>query len=252
MMCLLRPNRLFIVMTAAAVITFLTITAVAQKLYQPGRDQTPTGTRFERYFTQDKYGRKITFYLSRPKTSDARLPLIVFIQGSGCISQFTKRGELIYGGMQNLMLQAAQDRARVLTVEKPGVNFLDSNDRPGTAEKCSPEFLAEHTLDRWGEAVGASLKAARQLPGINTERMLVAGHSEGGLVAARVTAENPQVTHVASLAGGGPTQLFDLVEIAREQAEPSGDGAAKADPGESVYDGWKQIQADPESTTKFF
>jgi hypothetical protein len=24
----------------------------------------------------------------------------------------------------------------------------------GTAEQCPPEFLAEHTLDRWGEAVG--------------------------------------------------------------------------------------------------
>jgi dienelactone hydrolase len=240
MTCLSRS--LFIVLTAA--VMFLTaLTAAAQKVYQPERDSTPTGTKFERYFTQDKFGRKITFYLSLTKDNSPKLPLIVFI----------KRGELVYGGLQNLVLQKAQDRARVLIVEKPGVKFLDSNDQPGAAEKCSPEFLAEHTLDRWGEAVGASLKAAWQLPGVDPSKTLVAGHSEGGIVAARVAAENPQVTHVASLAGGGPTQLFDLAEIARQRSKPAtGNSLGAADAGQWVYENWKQIQADMNSTTKFF
>jgi hypothetical protein len=44
---------------------------------------------------------------------------------------------------------------------------------------------------------------------------LLIGHSEGGIIAARAAAENAFVTHVATLAGGGPTQLFDLIECAR-------------------------------------
>ena len=46
---------------------------------------------------------------------------------------------------------------------------------------------------------------------MDAARTLVIGHSEGGIVAAYVAAKLPKVTHVASLAGGGPTQLFDFV-----------------------------------------
>ncbi len=247
-----RFMRILLIVLMAVAANSEVMFAAAQKPYQPERDAAPTGTQFERYFTLDKFGRKISFFLSRAKAADAKLPLIVFIQGSGCMSNFTKRGELVYGGMQNLMLEKAGTRARVMVVEKPGVEYLYKQEQPGTAEKCSPEFLAEHTLDRWGEAVGASLKAAWQIPDIDAGKTLVVGHSEGGIVAARVAAENPQVTHVASLAGGGPTQLFDLAEIARLQAQPSGEGAAKSDPAEFVYGSWQQIQTEPDSTTKFF
>ncbi|HMX28513.1 MAG TPA: hypothetical protein PKC13_23200, partial [Blastocatellia bacterium] len=231
---------LLIVLMAAAANGELLFAAV-QKPYQPNRalaerDATPTGTQFERYFTLDKFGRKISFFLSRAKVADAKLPLMVFIQGSGCTSNFTKHGELVYGGMQNLLLEKAGTRARVMVVEKPGVEYLYKQEQPGSAEKCSPEFLTEHTPDRWGEAIGASLKAAWQLPGIDAGKTLVVGHSEGGIMAARVAAENPQVTHVASLAGGGPTQLFDLVEIARQQAKSSGESSGKDDPAEFVYE----------------
>ncbi|HLK58866.1 MAG TPA: hypothetical protein VKU00_19995, partial [Chthonomonadaceae bacterium] len=77
------------------------------------------------------------------------------------------------------------------------------------------------------------------------------GHSEGGIVAARVAAENPQITHVASLSGGGPTQLFDLVHLARTQGfgDPAKTEEARA---QAIYDGWADILKDPTSTQKFF
>ena len=246
-MIALRHSRMLLT-TAVTVQTL--VSAAAQKPYQPELDTTPTGTRFERLFTRDKFGRRITSYVSAAGGQGGERPLVVFVQGSGCTSQFGRRGDQMYGGMQNLVLQKAGNRARVLVVEKPGVTFLDTNDQPGGAQKCSPEFLAEHTLDRWGEAVGASVKAAWQLSGIDARKTLVVGHSEGGIVAARVAAENAQVTHVASLAGGGPTQLFDLAELARQTAKP--EERTVRDAGESVYDGWRMIEADPDSVTKFF
>ena len=50
------------------------------------------GFGFQRYFTTDKFGRDITFYLSRCKSSLAErsLPLVVCIQGSGSQSIFQK------------------------------------------------------------------------------------------------------------------------------------------------------------------
>ncbi len=236
-------------------IYFLVILSLLGKAEQasPKADPTPLGIPFQRYTVEDSFGRTITFYLSIPPKNDegARKPVALFIQGSGCQSLFRKQGEHITGGYQNILLQEAKGRARILLVEKPGVKFLDAPSRPGSAQGASEEFLKEHTLPRWAEANRAALRAAWTLPGIDATRSLVMGHSEGGIVAAMISAELPQVTHVASLAGGGPTQLFDLTEVmARSRADDKpGDAERRV---QEIYDEWARISKDPESITKFW
>ncbi len=219
----------------------------------PKLDPAALGIPFQRYTTQDALGRTITFYLSTPAkdAGAAKLPVVLVIQGSGCQSLFRKQGDVIVGGQQNLVLKAAKDRVRVLAVEKPGVKFLDAASRPGSAEGASEEFLKEHTLPRWAEANVAALRAVWTLPGIDASRALVMGHSEGGIVAARVATELPQVTHVASLAGGGPTQLFSLAE-SRGQPRPGDQPGDAARRRQAVYDEWAKIQADPDSISRFW
>jgi len=73
--------------------------------------------------------------------------------------------------------------------------------RAGHATGASDEFLREHTLDRWSEAVSSVVYAALKLPTIAPGPVLVAGHSEGSRTAFRVAARNARVTHVAGLAG---------------------------------------------------
>src|SRR5262249_5784434 len=58
----------------------------------------------------------------------------------------------------------------------------------------------------------------RQLDGVRRERMLVIGHSEGGIVAARLAVRFNGITHVALFGSSGPTQLFDLLENERDAA----------------------------------
>src|SRR5581483_4900100 len=203
-------------------------------------DPVLRGMLFSRFTTVDKLGRTITYYVATPPRDAAGpLPLAVFVQGSGCDSQFRMNAGAIEGRMQTLLLQAAHGRARVMVVEKPGVEFLDESRASGTAEGCSEEFLREHTLPRWAEAVGAAVRAAGKLPQIDARRLLVVGHSEGGIVAARVAAENPAITHVASFAGGGPSQLFDFVTLAGARAI-------------EVWLAFADVQQDPESTTRFW
>jgi pimeloyl-ACP methyl ester carboxylesterase len=214
---------------------------------------TPPGIPFQRYTAKDSLGRTITFYLSvvAKNDADAKRPVALFIAGSGCQSLFKKRGEQITGGYQNLLFAESKGRVRVLVVEKPGVKFLDAPAAPGTAKGASEEFLKEHTLPRWAAANAAALRAAWTLPGIDPTQTLVLGHSEGGIVAARVAAELPQVTHVASLAAGGPTQLFDLAEV-RSRAQPDdkpGDAERRV---REVYEEWSRIQKDPDSMSKFW
>ena len=220
---------------------------------KPAASAQELGIPFDRYTTTDKFGRTITFYVSIPPQGDTttRRPVAVWVQGSGAQSLFKKQGEGIAGGYQNILRDEAKGRARVLIVEKPGVKFLDAPARPGGAEGASEEFLREHTLERWGEANLAALRAAWTLPGIDSARTIALGHSEGGITVAWIAAHEPRITHVATLAGGGPTQLFDFAEF-RRQPRPDDQPGDAEKRVQALYTDWEKIQRDPESIAQFW
>jgi pimeloyl-ACP methyl ester carboxylesterase len=211
------------------------------------------GQPYERFATTDDHGRRIDFYLSERGADASPRPLVVYVHGSGATSHFTERGgRLIPRNGHIGVLEALGDRGRLLIVEKPGVRLGDDPRAPD--ERAGSEtFRREHTLERWADAVGAAIRAARRLPGICDDRTLVIGHSEGGIVACRVARLHADaVTHVATLAGGGPTQLFSLIALARSGAffgHVSDDPETRA---QHVRDEWARILADPLSTEKRF
>jgi pimeloyl-ACP methyl ester carboxylesterase len=215
----------------------------------PAKDAGEPRIPFEQFTVKDSLGRTITAYLSRPpRGADKPLPLILVIGGSGCQSAWTRHESQVNSGLQGLTYQLARGRARVLVVEKPGVKPLDTPKQMGSAEGASKEFLEEHTLPRWATANAAALAAVLARPDIDPKRVLVVGHSEGGIVAARVAAEVPAVTHVAPLSCSGVTQLFSLAELARRRA-PKGQGDAAA---QAVFDEWAKILAKPDSIDDFW
>lgn len=217
----------------------------------PRFDATKLPIPFRRFTTIDRYGRTIIAYLSdAPKDASKPLPLVLWIGGSGSQSLFQKLADgRITGGIQNLLLQMAKGRYRLLCVEKPGVTYLDWLKQPGSATEGSAEFRREQTLPRWAEANAAALRSAWQLPGIDRSRTLVMGHSEGALTASRVAAELPEVTHVAPLASAGATQLHGLVELAAQQASSPEEANQLRD---KVFDEWKLIMAQPAASDKFW
>lgn len=208
------------------------------------------GQPYEKFSTRDRLNREIIFYLSTTASRNS-LPLVAFVEGSGCHSRFEERsGKILPAGGHIVVADVFKDKARVLIVEKPGIKYLS---QPRDGCKNSAEFNREHTLERWAEANEAAIRAARKLPNISREKTLVVGHSEGGLVACRVARDLPQiVTHVVTVAGGGGSQLYDIVSLSRQ-----GEFFDKVspDPNERVQyvlDEWKNIQADPMSAEKFF
>jgi dienelactone hydrolase len=197
---------------------------------------------YDRYTTTDAHGRTIDWYLSEEPPDAKPLPLIVFVQGSSYVSQFVESDGRVIGQHGHLTLRdAVAGRARLVIVEKPGVQYLDAPSQPPT------EFRKQHTLDRWVEAVHAAIEAARRLPTVDASRTLVVGHSEGGLVACRLAAIDPSITHVATLAGGGPTQLFDVIELARRGKffqHVSSEPAARV---AHVIESWRRIRREPDN-----
>ena len=247
-------TRLRLIVAALLLTTGSATAADKPDVAGPDTSDLPATFLFERYTTKDRHARTITFYLSKlPKRADkeAELPLVLFVGGSGCQSAFMKVGDKINAGLGGLMYSVLDGKGRVVVVEKPGVKFLDNPERPGSAIGATDEYLKEHTLDRWVEANHAALRAAWTLPGIDPKRALAAGHSEGSGVVARLAAVETKITHVACLAGGGPPQLFDLVELAGKRTAKDG-AEADSKARQKVFDEWTAVLADPDSTTKMW
>jgi pimeloyl-ACP methyl ester carboxylesterase len=203
----------------------------------------PVGDKpFRRCVTKGTDGQRITFYLSTEQAPSHPVPLIVWIQGTGCSSQFVSVDGRMSRGLQGVLYSVARGRARILAVEKPGVEFLDDPPDDGDAGVCRPGFRTEFTLDRWATTIADAIQTAQKLPGVDTSKTLVIGISEGGIVAMRVSNVSPVVTHAASLSGGGPVYLFHLAEFMRSKG---------LDPEKEVYACWSDIVKDPDSATKF-
>ncbi len=198
------------------------------------------GTHFQRHTARDRFGRAVTFYVSGPQ-SQRPVPLAAFVQGTGCSSLFQRAGARVVQGPQALLYEASRGRVRVLAVEKPGVQFLDEQSGEH-AKVCRPEFLGEHTLDRWTEAIVASIRAAQELPGIDRSKTLVVGASEGGVIAVHASNVARSVTHAASIGGGGPNHLFSLAEYVRR---------GRLDPEVEVFGCWAEVLRFPDAADKF-
>jgi predicted esterase len=233
-----------------AAIASLILCNASQGPYDFRKDPKPIPRQpYFRYFTHDKFNREITFYVTEPSGSEAS-PLTIYIQGSGCGSNFVERdGRIVPQNGHASVFDAAEKKVRLLIVEKPGVDYLDPGSR-GSASTASEKFKKEHTLERWSEAVTAALKASTKIEGLDRSRILVMGHSEGGLVACKVAADNSEVTHCATLAGGGVTQPYDLIQLARKgvfAARISEDPEKRA---EYLVSEWRKVLAEPDAWDK--
>lgn len=231
------------------IVLFFGQPATSQAIYTAIKDSAKVPRQpYLRFFTRDKYDRKITFYLSEV-TGSARLPLVVYIQGSATSSNFIMHnGQLIPANGHIYITESLNGKARLLIIEKPGVKYLDNSET-----QKNDEFNKEHSLEKWSEAIEASIKATIHSGLADSNKVLVIGHSEGGLVACKVANDmNGHVTHVANLAGGGDSQLYDLLVLARKGTffrNISEEPAARV---QYVTDEWKNILSDPFNTNKFF
>ncbi|MEJ7671715.1 MAG: Mbeg1-like protein [Chitinophagaceae bacterium] len=143
----------------------------------------------------------ITFYLSVTSIKE-NLPLIVFVQGSGMNSLFTKNqnGQIRtqYGHMS--WFDAIQEKYKILIIEKPGVKYLQTGE--------SKIFDKKFSLESWSNTIIDAINYVSHNEKINKSKIFIAGHSEGGVVAARVAhLMKDKISNIVVMAGEGPSQL---------------------------------------------
>ncbi len=201
----------------------------------------------------DKYELKIdkdtiTFYLSVTSHKE-NLPLIIYVQGSGINSLFENRnGQIVPTSGHMAWFNVGQEKYRVLIAEKPGVKYLQKGE--------SKSFDHKFSLESWSNTIVNAINYVIQNEKIDKHKILLAGHSEGGVVASRVASlMKDKISNVAIMAGEGPSQLYSLYKFAddgtffntKEHNMPTSEERINY-----VKEKWADILADATNTEKKF
>ena len=188
----------------------------------------------------------IRYLISRPAHKS---PLVLYIQGSGCIPPFIGLGTPNRSSTIFSWVPLAQTgRYAVMAVDKPYQPDGMPEAQPGTALGCPKVFNDNFSYDRWLTTLVRAVRHAATLPYVDTKRVLVIGISEGATMATGLARALPEVTDVALIGGSGPTQLFDFAaNIHRSNATDADKARALQALDAAVND----IAAHPASTGKF-
>lgn len=203
-------------------------------------------TQGARFTLQRDGAPDIRYVVSRPAQ---RAPLVLYIQGSGCIPPFTglgtpNRAATIFSWVP----LAQQGRYAVMAVDKPYQPEGVQQGQQGGALACPKAFNDYFSYDRWLATLVQAVRHAATLPYVDTRRVLVIGISEGATMAAGLARALPEVTDVALVGGSGPTQMFDFAaNIYRSDAGDTEKLRRLQELDATVSD----IRADPASTVKF-
>ncbi|WP_198116325.1 alpha/beta hydrolase family protein [Massilia rhizosphaerae] len=188
----------------------------------------------------------VRYVISKPAH---KAPLVLFVQGSGCIPPFVGLGTPHrYSTVFGFVPLAQQGAYAVMVVDKPFQPDAPPQGQPGVATACPAAFNAYFSYDSWLAALRDALRHALALPWVDDSRVLVFGVSEGAAMAAGLARTVPAVTHVALVGGTGTSQLFDFAANAYRAGNSDDDTLARLADVDATVDA---INADPRSTGKF-
>jgi alpha-beta hydrolase superfamily lysophospholipase len=134
-------------------------------------------------------GHVLAATLTRPRAATGRVPAVITISGSGA----QERDEALPGVDGYRPFRDIAD-----TLGRRGIAVLRFDDR-GTGESSGDHAAA--TSRDFARDVAALVVWLRARPDIDPDRIALLGHSEGGLIAPMVAADDPRLAGIALLAG---------------------------------------------------
>lgn len=180
----------------------------------------------------------LAYYHARSGSPEAG-DLLVLLNGSGCnvMKPFFER-------MVKRVGAAAPDNSfDIVLLEKNGVSTSVVPAHYGSGERCTAEF---HESNQLVVRVKAQRALIQQLMNERAyERVVVAGFSDGAIVAAALAAEEPTVTHLVMVGSGG-MKLADELLITQSR------GAFPGFEAKDLEEGYREVRKYPADTSKFF
>jgi predicted esterase len=195
---------------------------------------------------QDRDGAPVQYYLSKPAQKS---PLVLYIQGSGCIPPFVGLGTPNrYSTVYSWLPLAQQGRYAVMVVDKPYQSSDPQKGQAGSAIGCAGAFNEHFSYDLWLTTLTQALRHALARPEVDAGRVLVIGFSEGAPMAAGLARAVPEVTDVVLVGANGPTQLYDFAANIYRSTDSDEVKLARLQELDTTF---SAISAEPKSTTKF-
>lgn len=204
------------------------------------------GMALTRVTLQADGGPPVRYYLSKPAQ---KAPLVLYIQGSGCVPPFMGLGTPNpYSTIYSWLPLAQQGRYAVMAVDKPYQSDEPQKGPFGSAIGCAGDFNAHFSYDAWLATLKTAVRHALARPEVDARRVLVIGSSEGAPMAAGLARALPEVTDLVLLGANGPTQLYDFAADIYRSNDSDEIKLLRLQELDATF---TAISADPKSTSKF-
>ncbi|WP_192579008.1 hypothetical protein [Fibrisoma limi] len=194
----------------------------------------PLTKQYKHFLINHSKLREVNYHILS-KDSSIKKPVLLWLDGSGCIPlrtvvEDTKKSRYT---LSSIMIKADSlaDFFHVVLISKPGIPFTDTvhveslqtfdygkfAETKYVDQQCGRSYNDRASLNWRAEAAALVLDDLHNKVNIDQKRIIVAGHSEGAPVAAKVATLSPHVTHVGCFSGPGLSQLYDFVIGPRKQ-----------------------------------
>ena len=179
---------------------------------------------------------------------------ILHFQGSGCKSAISKNKNLpVRMQAATYFIEKAKKDYWIFGFEKRGVKPFDTVVKKSNTESCSKEYHDFETWDYRVEEAVAVLKYIKSLEVVKSDKIVIIGFSEGTDIVIGSLVKSNIPTHAGYFAGGGTTQMFDLIILGRKYWYKNIlDVAEKEKKIEEMYAAYQDIMKNPTATDKFF
>lgn len=193
---LLNPGQKFSAVLSGYTSAVETLTKLVSEPVAKPDYSAPAGAAFtaEEVTVQAK-GHTLAGTLLLPKNAKGRVPAVITITGSG---QQTRDEPLPYPNLKNY--RPFRQIAEALAAR--GIAVLRVDDR-GVGDSTGLDGLNNVTSADFADDTRAQVAYLRGRKEIDPNRIALAGHSEGGIIAPMVAADDPKIAGIVLLAGTG-------------------------------------------------
>lgn len=151
--------------------------------------------RYEQISIQTAEGWILDAHLAIPRSATGPVPAVLMLSGSGAMNRYgelpanaTQSGkpELLYRSFEQAFLKAG---VAVLMYDKRGVRAINNT---FMVSQKDPQVLATADAVRLAQDALRAFEVMSRHPAVNSRRMALFGHSEGGLLALKIAEQRPQ------------------------------------------------------------
>lgn len=198
-------------------------------------------------------GDTINYYLT--KSRNEKLPLLVYLDGSGAFPLFQQMKQGI-GSTVVIDFQNLKKQYRILLISKPNIPFIDSVSfgKNGFPIYKAPKKYHQKLSLFWRiNSADTIINHLAKNNLIDKSKVVVLGFSEGAQVGPYLAKQNKLVSHLMLFGGNGLNQFFDPIITARINAQKGLITETEAQEQiDSLFNDYKNIYKNPNSTDKMW